>query len=238
MSTADALPTVTPTQLQALILLMAEARELTNNDLRDLAGFALTGADNTKLVKLGLVETDKSHRPYSHQLTDKGWHYVRELSRAEPPKRSSSAVRSFLVLLANVHRSLDRLQISQADFFKRSQPAASGLAATTELPAMAAQSVEPASQFAHGSTDAEAAIRAAYHDLASAPGGWVGLADLRDHLTHIHRSEFDGALRGMVRQSGVRIIPVANSKALQPRDRAAALRIGDEDNHALSIGQS
>jgi hypothetical protein len=40
----------------------------------------------------------------------------------------------------------------------------------------------------------------------------------------------------MVHKDGVRIIPVANSKALQPRDRAAALRIGEEDNHALWIG--
>jgi len=232
MSTADAVPTLTPTQLQALILLMAEARELTNNDMRDLAGFTLTGADNAKLIKLGFVETDKSHRPYSHQLTDKGWHYVRELSHADPPKRSGSAVRSLLVLLTNVHRSLDRLQISQGDFFKRSPAMAT---ATSESSAVAVPSIGTTLEPAHGSTDVEAAIRTAYHELASAPGEWVGLADLRDRLGHIERSDIDDVLRGMVRQSGVRIIPVANTKALQPRDRAAALRIGDEDNHAMSI---
>jgi hypothetical protein len=29
---------------------------------------------------------------------------------------------------------------------------------------------------------------------------------------------------------------VANTKSLTPRDRAAAVRIGNEDNHALAIG--
>jgi len=42
----------------------------------------------------------------------------------------------------------------------------------------------------------------------------------------------------MLRQAGVRIIPVANTKALRPRDRAAALHVGDTDTHALAIGQT
>jgi hypothetical protein len=84
--------------------------------------------------------------------------------------------------------------------------------------------------------DAADTIRAAYHDLALVPGEWVGLADLRERLGDLDRTAVDAALRGMLGQPGVRIIPVANSKALQARDRAAALRIGDEDNHALSIG--
>jgi len=62
------------------------------------------------------------------------------------------------------------------------------------------------------------------------------LADLRERLGGLDRATVDDALRAMVHRDGVRIIPVANSKALQPRDRAAALRIGEEDNHALWIG--
>ncbi len=49
MSTNDDVPSLTPNQILALVVLMAEARELTNNDLKELAGFALTGADNAKL---------------------------------------------------------------------------------------------------------------------------------------------------------------------------------------------
>ena len=70
------------------------------------------------------------------------------------------------------------------------------------------------------------------------------LADLRerlvelDHLAQLDRSTVDTALRAMARQPGVRIIPIANTKSLRPRDHAAALRIGDEENHALWIGQA
>lgn len=82
----------------------------------------------------------------------------------------------------------------------------------------------------------EERIRAAYRELAKAPGTWVGLADLRDRLGDADRAVVDDALRAMLRRDGVRIIPVANSKSLTARDRAAAVRIGEEDNHTLSIG--
>jgi hypothetical protein len=231
MSITEAVPSLTPNQTQALILLMAEARELTNNEMRDLAGFALTGPDNIKLINLGLVETDKTHRPYSHQLTDKGWRVVREMSAGAPPKRASSALKSLLVLLANVHRSLDRLQVSQGEFFK--QAPAMGQTTSEALDAPSVDRLRDAQ--VGGDADVEAAIRAAYRGLATARGEWIGFADLRERLAGVDRVTVDEALRAMLRHQGVRIIPVANSKALQPRDRAAALRIGDEDNHALSI---
>jgi len=226
MSTTDTVPSLTPNQILALVVLMAEARELSNSELKELAGFALTGADNSKLVNLGLVETDRSHRPFSHQLTDKGWRVVRELPSATPPRQGGSAIRSLVSVLANVQRSLDRLQISQADFFKQTADPTAETATTRvggdSMPLLPG--------------NVEASIRAVYEAMAKAPGEWVGLADLRERLPGLDRTTVDDALRGMVHKEGVRIIPVANSKALQARDRAAALRIGDEDNHALSIG--
>ena len=122
MSTVDALPKLTPNQINALVVLMVEARELTNTELRELAGFALTGADNAKLVKLGLISTDRSQRPFSHELTEQGWHVARRLHTARPPRQSGSATRSLLTVLANVDRSLERLRISQADFFRQDPP--------------------------------------------------------------------------------------------------------------------
>lgn len=206
MTTPDSVPRLTPTQILALVVLMAEARELTNKELKELAGFTITGKDNTKLEKeLGLIETDRSRRLLSHQLTDKGWRVVRDLPATTPPKAGGSGIRSLFTLLANIQRSLDRLQISTGEFFKQV-------------------------------TDPEAAVRAAYADLAKAPGDWVGLADLRDRLGDIDRGALDETLRRMVREDGVRIIPLANTKALLPRDREAALRIGGEDNHTIAIG--
>lgn len=200
---------LTPTQIYALVVLMAEAREVDNKELQELAGFTITGKDRSTLNDLGLVESRKVNRTYAHQLSDKGWRFVREeVHRTEPNRRGGSALRSMYTLLANLHRSLDRLQVPYAEFFKQTAVA----------------------------EDVETRIRSAYHGLAPAPGEWVGLADLRDRLADLDRSTVDTALRSMARHDGVRIIPVANTKALTDRDRAAALRIGTEDNHTLAIG--
>ncbi|MER7417203.1 hypothetical protein ABT346_10510 [Micromonospora peucetia] len=248
-STAD-VPNLTPNQINALVVLMVEARELTNNELKELAGFTLTGSDNAKLVKLGLVETDRSHRPFSHELTEEGWRVVRQLHAGDPPKRAGSATRSLLTLLANLHRSLDRLRLSHADFFKQAPVTpAPTVAPTSPGPATASATTGPAAvgtgpgaaatgpaPVATEPGGVQALIRAAYHELARKPGSWVGLADLREHLGAQDRATVDAALRAMVREDGVRIIPVANTKSLTARDRAAAVRIGDEENHTLAIG--
>lgn len=79
-------------------------------------------------------------------------------------------------------------------------------------------------------------IRAAVAKLQQEQGGWVGLADLREHLgAGRSRKDVDAALNELLDEPGVRIIPVANTKALKPRDREAAVRIGGEDSHAISI---
>ncbi|MEH0971738.1 hypothetical protein V6U77_11460 [Micromonospora sp. CPCC 205546] len=226
-STAD-LPHLTPNQINALLVLMVEARELTNTELKELAGFSLTRADNAKLVTLGLVQTDRSHRPFSHELTDEGWRVVRQLHAGAPPARGGSATRSLFTLLAGLNRSLSRLGLSHADFFTR-QPVALGPAAGPTPPGAAPAPVaEPEA--------VEALIRAAYRELAREPGAWVGLADLRDRLGGQDRAIVDATLRAMVHGDGVRIIPVANTKSLTARDRAASVRIGDEENHTLAIG--
>ncbi|MBQ1034107.1 hypothetical protein ACX27O_30955 [Micromonospora sp. SD19] len=228
-SPAD-VPHLTPNQINALVVLMVEARRLTNVELKELAGFTLTGKDNTKLVDLGLVDTDRTHRPFAHELTDEGWRVARQLHSSAPPKQGGSTTRSLFVVLSNLHRSLDRLRVSHGDFFK--QTGAPALAASEprhEAPAPAAVTPVPAAEV-------EALVRSAYRDLATAPGAWVGLADVREQLADTDRDALDAALRAMVGREDVRIIPVANTKSLTARDRAAAVRIGNEDNHALAIG--
>lgn len=65
---------------------------------------------------------------------------------------------------------------------------------------------------------------------------FLGLADLRNELGNLTREEQDAALRRLLRQPDVRLIPVANSKALEPRDWAAELRLSaDNPVHAISI---
>lgn len=64
--------------------------------------------------------------------------------------------------------------------------------------------------------------------LAGDPAGFVGLADVRDHLGDRYpREVVDEALRGLgAHGSDMRVLPLANKRALTPRDHAAALSFG------------
>lgn len=84
-----------------------------------------------------------------------------------------------------------------------------------------------------GST--ETSIRDAYGRLPKAPGGWVGLAELRADLAGIGRDDIDAALRKLALQKGVRVAPFDNTRALRPQDRAAALQFGDSPKHMIAI---
>ena len=96
--------------------------------------------------------------------------------------------------------------------------------------------------------EVENKIRAAYRKLRpnakyGSGNEWLGLADLRDELgENINRREIDAALRRMARAhndpnapDAVRVVPIANTKALKPRDREAAFQIGESDVHMVSF---
>lgn len=68
--------------------------------------------------------------------------------------------------------------------------------------------------------------------------GWAGIADVRDDLAAAgitDRAEQDRALRDLLKEPGVRIVPVADNKNLTARDRAGELYIGGEGNHAIRV---
>ena len=70
------------------------------------------------------------------------------------------------------------------------------------------------------------------------PGEWIGIADLRADLDTkgYSREEQDAALLNLLHhEPNVRIIPVANTKALKPEDHKAALHLGGEKLHAFGV---
>ncbi|HEV2638094.1 MAG TPA: hypothetical protein VGX23_23295 [Actinocrinis sp.] len=229
------LPKLNPLQISSLILLMAEARELTNTELKAIAGFTLTGTERTKLNELKYVESRKVGQTYAHQLTDQGWRACRDLWRVERPARSGPTGGALFALLTGLDRGLSRNRLSLAEFFAE-QPAAPEPDEAFDpsgLPAAAQPAAAPASDDA-----LDAAVRAAYRALAEEPGGWVGLAPLRAELArtgHRDRARVDEALVRLAVSPDAHLIPVANSKSLTEADRDAALPLGGEDNHALSI---
>jgi hypothetical protein len=90
----------------ALLVLMAEARELTNAELDELAGLTVDGDCRRRLNDLGLVVSTKVGRAYVHDLTDEGaLRCQAELSAVRPP-RSGYAGGALYVVLAGLRRHL------------------------------------------------------------------------------------------------------------------------------------
>jgi len=214
-------------QIAVLSALMVEARELTNAELAELAGAPLTGADRKRLVTGGLIEERRVGRTYAFQLSAAGWSSCVDMLAAQA-RGKGSAASTVGTLLTGLSRALTARGADARSFFGA---AANGHAHTNGGAPTDAGGGEAATK----PVDVEERIRMAYQKLATEPAGWVSLADLRDLLDDIPRPEQDAALKRVAVQAGVRLIPVANLKSLTSRDRAAAVRFGGEDNHALAI---
>ncbi len=119
MADSDVSSRYTPEQLAALVVLMAEAREVSNGEMEQLAGFRLDGSDRRGLVELGLIECRKGRRnQFFHQLTDRGWQACRDLSGGERAKVMGPAGRALYVLLDGLQRALDEERRSPGEFFR------------------------------------------------------------------------------------------------------------------------
>jgi len=94
--------------------------------------------------------------------------------------------------------------------------------------------VEPVAVEPEPEEDLETRIRVAYRELVREPRGWVALVDLRPKLG-APANEVDAVLKELSRTGKAHLVPEDNRKVLTPADREAAIRIGGEDNHLLSI---
>ena len=213
---------LSPSARAALLLLLASGRELENTRFKELANFKLEKPDRDRLNKAGWVQTDTSVRPYLHRLTDNGVQRCQQELTAEPPQRAGSPlVGALYAIMAGVDRYLQRTGGSFADVF-------------TGKGAPASRVAEPAAE-TRAQSDAEPMVREAYRSLTREPNGWVSLADLRDKLSDVPRAAVDDALRRMARDPRVGMIPEADQSSLRSRDHEAAIRIGGEYKHLLSI---
>ncbi|MBB2948131.1 DNA-binding MarR family transcriptional regulator [Actinoplanes lutulentus] len=88
-----------------------------------------------------------------------------------------------------------------------------------------------------GPDGVEERIREAYSGLAKQGGDLVSLAALRAKLTDVPRAELDRILHEMDRRREIHLDPDPNRKALTDRAKEAAIAIGGEDKHLISIGR-
>jgi hypothetical protein len=208
---------LTSTESAILVVLLAEARDISNKELKERFGFTLTGQSRAKLNRLNLVESWKEGRSFSHRLGEAGWARC-----ASPLNFDGARPRAFGAalgsLLAAVQRDLERTHRSLAMVFA---PDAAGGAALAPAPA---------------SAPLPDRIREAYRALAGSPGGWVSIADIRRKLSDAGPDELDAALRLLERAPDVNIVPQSNQKALSAEDDRAAVTIGGQRKHFLAIG--
>lgn len=200
----------------ALLILMAEAREVPNAYLTNVRKFDLKTSDRKALVGHGLISErqERKGRPVSMELTEKGWRRaVAELGHGVPARAGSGGAALYAVL-AKLKQFGDRSSISLQDIFF-SVPADAGVS-------------EP--------EDIEARVRKAYGELAPRAGAWITLARLRAALADVRRTDLDATLVRLIQAPGVQLIPESNQKALTAEERAAAVRVGNQDRHLISIG--
>ncbi|MEV0728013.1 hypothetical protein [Polymorphospora sp. NPDC050346] len=211
-----------------MITLMAEAREVSNPELKQRYGLTLDGRSRTRLNDLRYVSSRRHGRAFAHLLEERGWAWCVGHLGAELPPRSGSAAGALYAVLANLPRHLDRAGLSLADVFHRAED--------VPAPAPAGSVPTPRTAPAPAADDAEARIRTAYADLAGTPGTWVSLTRIRADVDDLPRADVDRALRHMYRLPDVHIVPESNQKSLSTADRAAAVIIGDQEKHLLAIG--
>jgi hypothetical protein len=203
---------LTSQHVSALVTLMAVAREIDNTELAEVTGLRITGDVRRRLNDLGLVTSARTgNKPYVHELTDKGWVRCRYELKAQRPARPGYYGYAFYALLNGIDRYLDREKHELADVF---QPEVGQ------------------------DGDLETRVRLAYRKLAAKPGDWVRLAKLRPLLDGASAEDIDGVLKTLGRKQEVTLAPNPNGKEVTPDDRAAAVLIGGDENHVISIEES
>lgn len=110
---------LTARQQAALLTLMAEAREMTNRELRDVAGAELERKDRERLLAIGYVSCQTDRAPYVHELTPAGWSWCqRFLSTGRRIQRSGPS--ATLAVLRGLDRHLRDSTLSLRDVFRPS----------------------------------------------------------------------------------------------------------------------
>lgn len=196
----------------ALLALMTFVSEASNTDIRERYGFTIDKKVRVRLVASGfLVARRAARNTYVHELTDKGWARCREELAAPAPDRAQRGYRILYGVLQCLDRYLCATGLTMADFV-----------APQDGPDL---DDEPVEDRLHG----------AYDTLAASPGAWVGLASLRAAVPDVSRQAFDAALLRLDVKPHIYLIPEVNQKALADTDRQAAIHVGGEDKHLLSI---
>jgi hypothetical protein len=197
---------------QALVALMLHVTEASNPDLRKLYRVTIEKSARDQLTREKLITWKKGLRgAIFHELTDQGWVRGRDELTLAPPEGVGAAWHLLYGAFRHLNGMLVKNGYQLSDVFAGQDP---------------------------GPFSVEDRIRQAYADLAGEPGALVSLARLRDELPDIPRKSLDEVLLDLDRQRAIQLEPDPHRVALSDRARAAAIPIGGEDMHLITIGRS
>ncbi|MEU7939279.1 hypothetical protein [Microbispora bryophytorum] len=233
-----------------LLLLMAEAREFTNPELKERFGFEIGKKEREHLQQLKLIEVGKRGQAFTCTLADDGWARAAVMFREGIPKSSRLAARLLEAVVramaSGLQRHMDRSGAPLAEIFGQEDLAPAVTESRGAEPSAARAAAEPIVQSPVANVppdenvppdaDVETLIRKAYAQLAEKPYAWVSLTRLRPLLGDASRNEVDATLREMIRRPDVRLVPWESQKSLTQEDRDAAVVIGDQPKHRILIG--
>ena len=193
-----------------MIALMALNKETLNSELKRRYGLDVKKPTRVKLNQAGLLQSRKlGGKGFAHELTDAGWAWaVAELDE-QVPSRAGSAGGALYALLNCLKVALDAREMVLQELFASAAPRPAG--------------------------SLRDRIRQAYRHLSSRPWDWVELRDLRAQLGDWPRREVDGELIGMFRAKEVNLTLHEDRGRLTQADRDAALRLGVDDMHLISM---
>ncbi len=193
-----------------MIALMALNRETLNTELKSRYRLELKKPVRDKLNREGLVQSRRlPGKGFAHELTDAGWAWVVAQLDEQPPPHARSAGGALYALLNGLKVALDARGMVIQDLFAPAAP-------------------EPAASLRDR-------IRQAYRNLSSRPWDWVELRDLRVQLGDWSRREVDLELTRMFREKDVNLTLHEDRGRLTQADRDAALRLGVDDMHLISM---
>ncbi|MEM7696229.1 MAG: hypothetical protein AAF318_17400 [Pseudomonadota bacterium] len=197
----------------ALLILAGRGGTLTGAEFTRDHAMAFRKPQRDTLTNAGLITAAREGRTYRMSLTEAGWQTLPTLAKDAPTGRGVGSLGKALYCLLNAlaEREVD-------------------LGATLKGAAPAFALVAPA---AAASTEDE--IRAAYARLADRPLAWVPLKDLRAALPAVAPADFHATVKAMHRANTAALTLEENQSRLTKADRDAAVKLGPDPMHYLSI---
>jgi hypothetical protein len=145
--------------------------------------------------------------------------------------------------MAGVRRYLDRSSLTLSDVFRSANPAQASDTAPRSAPAPRGVPVPRAGRSVKApSGDVATRIYSAYASLATRAGDEVALSELRSRLRASNpdtsTDDIDATLRMMALTTRLSLLPEDKRSTLRDRDREAALVVGGQSYHYVTIADA